>query len=281
MQKFRGTVKPYIKIDGLGLEIRYNEEVDLDDWQISHKHFQFAFRNGWVVSVGKKPSIPGPVESKNVNPNVARAAREKQFEEANKREAAAAAGVLDPTLLHQMLEKQTQLLKNAQHSYESLKNEVKAPVKVEVHNDQTNKLLSDLAAQQQKLIELFQKPTSDGSEKALGAMMAVLKELQAKNDAPAPVVQAPVPNEMVDLLKDIKSALQNGRTQVVYNKENGGAAKQGFQIQDFEEKFVPKVEDLEVKSSKIVTQQTASGGTDDALAALKALKQQQQKKSKE
>jgi hypothetical protein len=47
----------------------------------------------------------------------------------------------------------------------------------------------------------------------------------------------------------------------------------GFQIQDnFEEKFIPKVEDLDVKNSKIVAQEQDSGSVEDALAALRKLK---------
>jgi hypothetical protein len=271
MEKFRGAVKPYVRIDGLGLSIGFNEEVSLEGWQIQHKHFQFALRNGWVLAVDRQSVLYNSVENLNPHPTVVAMNKERQLQDAHKKEMLVqASSAINPSLLQQVLEKQTFFLKNVQQSYDSLKQEVKAPVKLD--NQETNKLLQELVSHQKKLIDLIEKRKDDTSEKALGAVLAALKALQEVPVSPPVQQTAAVPSEIVELLKDIKSALANNKTQTVYNKETGVAEKKGFQIQDFEEKYVPKVEDLDVKSSKIVTQESVSHGTEDALAALKALK---------
>lgn len=268
MKTFKGNVRPFVEINGLK-RVEFGEVISLEDWQVNSKNFQFALRNKWVVSADRTSVVLN-----HVPPQQPQIAPQRPIVEAQKqavREIQKAEGI-SPSILTDVLDKQTLLIQGMQKSYESLQKSIQPAAPAEPAKDSSNNkdvlaLLSQLIEQQKLLVEQSKQPSGVDTH----LMSALLSEI--RNLSPA---KADTSSEVVSLLSEIKEQLANQKTQVVYNNSSGaglpGSGSGGFKIQEVEEKFVAKVEELNVKDSKIVTQQTNTGGTDDALAALRKLK---------
>lgn len=275
MALFRGNVKPYVEIEGLGVSVSYGETINLAEWQIANPHFRFALKNKWVIAADKKALIYNTLEAKP--PRESNLPRHTEIQNPPAREVIREVSGIDPAVLSQILEKQAVFLKSVQQSYDSLKKEVKenAPASTSVSVDMSpvHQAISALQEQQKQIVDHIK---SKNDSHLMSALLEEIRNLSLAQQKPSVAPDSP---QVVELLGQIQKTLENTKPQVIYN--NGAVSnseqKDGFRIQDFEEKYVPKVEDLDIKDSKIVTQQTQSGGVDDALAALKKLKQQMKK----
>ena len=244
MKKFKGTIAPFFEISALALKVNFNEVVSLSDWQEKHPQFQFALNQGWVVGVDKK-SLVFNSGDRTIE---ARKNLDKLSNGVSERQAVSNMQVMGigPKVLEKVLENQTVLIQGFQKSYESFKQSMDQ-LKPEAVSSLTNELLAQVLSQNKVLLEQLSK------------------KLDGDNFS----------SEILSTLREIKTHLVNQKVQVVYNTAGDKASvfkEAEFKIQDFEEKFIPKVEDLNVKNSKIVTQQTSSGSVEDAAAALRKLK---------
>jgi hypothetical protein len=274
MALFKGNVKPYVVIDGLGIRLNFGETVNLAEWQTANPNFKFALKNKWVISADRKALLYNTLESKKMTEknNVQ---RHNEIVSPANREIVKEVSGIDPAVLNQVLEKQAIFLRSVQQSYDSLKQEVKENKEIKKEDVKIDmspfyQALSALQEQQKQIVEQINK--TDNSH----LFTALLHEIRNLSLSQQPQES----QKTVELLSQIQKTLENTKTQVIYNNSGTGRIEnqsEGFRIQDFEEKYVPKVEDLNVKDSKIVTQQTQSGSVDDALAALKKLKNQMKK----
>jgi len=273
MALFKGNVKPYVVIDGLGIRLNFGETVNLADWQTQNPNFKFALKNKWVISADRKALLYNTLEAKKSLDKGN--ATQNEIKNPSSREIVKEVSGIDPAVLNQVLEKQAIFLRSVQQSYDALKQEVKENKEVKKEDLKIDMVpfyqaLTVLQEQQKQIVEEMNK--KDNSH----LFTALLNEIRTLSLSQQPQES----QKTIELLSQIQKTLENTKTQVVYNNSGFGKTEsltEGFRIQDFEEKYVPKVEDLNVKDSKIVTQQTQSGSVDDALAALKKLKEQMKK----
>jgi hypothetical protein len=276
LKKFTGTIKPFFSLDGLGITIKYGEIVSLEEWQINHPSFKFAADNGWVVAVDRKTLVFNPVSSPR------RVAERKPDRKPLKLKTISAeitdlpeTGV-DPTLIHEILARQDVFVKQAQKTFERLTNQKKEPEAAV-----SPELLASLLENQKKMMDMLEKeraakaapaPSSPAPDQttlmqALKLLTNEVKKLQEVKPVEAASVDT---NQLLEGVKQVMSQFSPGSG---YNQSKK-ADPTGFKVRDdFEEKFIPKVEDLEVKHSKIVTQEKDSGSVEEALAALRKLKE--------
>jgi len=263
LKRFTGKVKPFFSLDGLGITIKYGEVVCLEDWQINHPSFKFADNNGWVVSVDRRTLVFNPVPSQQSSQTPKKEVKKSISSPIDLPEKG-----LDPSIIHQILEKQDVFVKQAQKTIDRLsKKEPEAP-------SVSPELINTLIENQKKMMEMLLaketvKPTPPPSDQtpvlqALKLLTNEVKRLQeSKSTEPA--------LDTNQLLEGVKQVISQYSPSQSYNDKKKDSS--GFQIQDnFEEKFVPKVEDFDVKNSKIVAQEQDSGSVEEALAALRKLK---------
>lgn len=274
MKKFTGAVKPFFSLDGLGITIRYGEVVSLEEWQINHSSFKFAAENGWVVAVDRKTLVFNPVSSPKSTPQVAaKSPKFKKFSTESEVSKLPENGV-DPTLIHKILERQDVFVKQAQKTFDRLtqKKDPEPTVNPE--------LLASLLENQKKMMEMLERekaakappppPTVQPDQATLMQALKLLTNEVKKLQESKPVEPSVDTNQLLEGVKQVMSQFSPGTGGYNPNKPDAN----GFKIRDdFEEKFVPKVEDFEVKTSKIVTQEKDSGSVEDALAALRKLKE--------
>lgn len=230
--EYVGNVKPHVEIDKMALKVAFGEIVTLEDWQINHPEFQFALKHGWVLST----------DQKTLTLNTPEASAKTMFS-SSKEAATAQAESLTPKVVQSGI----------------------APELLKDTLDRQNLMM-------QTLVEKVQPSDSGALVAALTEMVQQQKKLLEAMNAPKPAADS---GDMVALLKEIKDSLANQKPTVVYNNQSDAPkqSQDGFKVVEVEaERFVPKVEDLNAKTSTIVTQQHSSGSTDDALAALKNLK---------
>lgn len=146
---------------------------------------------------------------------------------------------------------------------EAVKTTQKEAAKKLVANGVAPGVAHDALQQSLKLVGITTNPAPDNQllKELLNHQRQMLDVLSQQRQEPTP--------EVVNLLKEIKDTLATGKGTGAYNKADAN----GFKVVDVEpEKYVAKVEDLNVKSGKIVTEQHSTGSVEDALAVLKKLK---------
>lgn len=277
MKKFTGAVKPFFSLDGLGLTIRYGEVVSLEEWQINHPSFKFAAQNGWVVAVDRKTLVFNPIPTQTrravkQEPKQSKFPKIKKISTEKEVEKLPETGV-DPVFLHEILARQDVFVKQAQKTFERLTSQKKEP-----EGTVSPELLASLLENQKKMMEMLEKeraakappppPQQDQANlmQALKMLTNEVKKLQESKPS-EPNVDT---NQLLEGVKQVMSQFSPGQG---YNQSKK-VDTSGFKIRDdFEEKFIPKVEDLEVKNSKIVAQEKDSGSVEEALAALRKLKE--------
>lgn len=268
LKRFTGAVKPFFNLDGLNLTIRYGEVVSLAEWQTSHPSFRFALENGWVVSVDRK-TIVFNAETPKKPSNAMRSKRKKSAEIVQELPESG----LDPVILQTILDKQEGFVRQAQKTFERLTAQKKEPEQPTV----TPEMFASMLENQRKMMEMLEKekqqpvpqaPALDQTAvlNALKLLTNEVKRLQESKPSEAPVNT----DQILEGVKQVMS--QFSPSSGSYNGTKKDPS--GFQIRDdFEEKFIPKVEDLEVKNSNIVAQEKDSGSVEEALAALRKLKE--------
>lgn len=266
MKRFTGAVKPFFNLDGLNLTIKYGEIVALAEWQMNHPSFQFALENGWVVAVDRKTMIFNP-KGQAPTPNAVRPNRKSAEIVMELPEKG-----LDPLILQDILERQEGFVKQAQKTFERLTAQKKEPEQPTV----TPEMFMAVLENQKRMMEMLEKekaqpqvaPNQIDQTAVLNALKLLTNEVKRLQDSKS---EAPVNTDQI--LEGVKQVMsQFTPSSGTYNGSKKDAS--GFQVRDdFEEKFIPKVEDLEVKNSKIVAQEKDSGSVEDALAALRKLKE--------
>lgn len=276
-KKFIGNVKPYFKVEGLNLEIAYEQEFSLEEWQVNHPHFVFARKNGWVISTDTRSFILNSEIAKRsgTRVNYKKWSYDAPLPAVSYMTMNAAAGI-DEATLKEILDNQVFLIKNVQNSYNSLKDKVTQPVKVDVNTAHLEKKVAQMQEQQKVILDLLLKKPQDSTSEMLAVLLNEIKNLSAAKKEPAPVVHVAQDNtQILEMLEQMNKTIasKSGSGSKSSNYNNVEEEKQS-KIEDFEERYVPKVEDFSVKNSNIVTQQSSSGNVDDAVAALRALKKQ-------
>ena len=227
--KFKGRVKPYFFLEVLGRDVVFGDVISLGSQHVEHKSVRDALRFGWLVEVRKFVMHSGK-RFESVQPVVL-------AEEPVKR----------PQGLDAIIERQTEMLKGIQRSYEVIQREIGKrheahPVVIEQAHPDVQSSLKEMLASQKLLWEV----------------------VNAKFNQPNH-------SEVIQALNEIKENLKDQRTQAPYNTTKP-TEKDGFNVQHFEEKYVAKIDDFDVKESRIQVETHKVAGTDDALAALKKLK---------
>jgi hypothetical protein len=264
LKKFTGTVKPFFSLDGLDITIKYGEIIALEEWQVNHPSFKFAEINGWVVASDRKTLVFNPV---NARPKI-QVKQEKAVKNISTTDLPEKG--LDPSVIHEILEKQDVFVKQAQKTFERLskKQQPEAPAI-------NPELINTLIENQQKMMEMLlakeaAKPTPPTDQTTILQALKLLTNEVKRLQESKPAEPSLDTNQLLEGVKQVISQYTPSQGYNEFKKKDPS----GFQIQDnFEEKFIPKVEDLNVKNSKIVTQEKDSGSVEDALAALRKLKE--------
>lgn len=266
---FIGRVKPHLKVEGLRLEIAYGQEVALEDWQVNHPHFIYARKNGWVVSKDDR-TIAHPVASKNSQ----RMSFTKWACEVPVHQdftPARSSVVMDEKAVKKVLEDQAQLIKNIQQSHDSLKNKAAAPPP-QSNTAYLEHSVAQIQEQQKMILDLLSRSQQDRTADTLTAIFNEIKQLNLTAVAPPAITVAASDNskieEMFEKLNENLAKSGSVSKSTAYNK---GEEKQS-NIADFEERFVPKIGNFDVKNSNVVAQESSSESVDNTLAILKSLK---------
>lgn len=279
-KKFIGNVKPFFKVEGLNLEIAYEEEFVLEEWQIKHPHFIFARKNGWVISSDARAFLlNSEIAKKNGSKvNYKKWTYDAPIQAVSHMPMNVAAGV-DEKTLKQILDNQVFLISNVQNSYNSLKDKVTQPVKVDVNTAKLESTIAQMQEQQRVILDLLSKKDEDKNSEILAALLNEIKNINNSKNAQPQITATPPADiesaKIIEMLEQMNKLLasKSGSSSRTSSYNNETEEKQS-NIEDFEERYVPKVEDFSVKNSNIVTQKSSSGSVDDAVAALKALKKQ-------
>lgn len=269
---FKGKVKPYFYLDVVHRDVQFGETITLEEQHLTHPSILDAKKYGWLTEVNKNQmsQMTMAKAAEQTKQMYKKFAMTQPLVEAKIPEEPVKPAA-SPQYVELILEKQAEMIKGIQKSYESIQKEVakKHEVNATVHalpNPEVQLALREIMATQKGLLELVNKKLSEPQAQS-ASVLTEIKDLLAQGQT-----RQEDPGQVVQTLKEIQETLKNQKTQIVYNNEKQ-TEKDGFKIQDFEGKYIAQVEDLDVKDSKIVTETHKGAGTDDALAALKKLKQ--------
>lgn len=262
-KSFRGIVKPHVYVQEVGKNLHYGQIVDLEPWQWNTENFKMLLEKKCVMKVSFRDKIWNTLEQKSKKvlsrPKVITRNEPTPFKAKTKPEPQ----VIDSTFVKRMLEHQTRIIANIQRSYDAIRDdiskeyEIKAIVKAEP-NPEMDKILKEMVVSQKLLMDLINTKL-DKTDKSENLLTQIKEELKK-----SPNVKE---DKLLEALKDIKVALENKK--FVYNKDG---MEKDFSIKNFEQTYIPKVESLNAKDSKIFKESHKASGIGDALAALKKLK---------
>lgn len=274
MKRFTGAVKPFFNLDGLNLTIQYGEIVSLAEWQVNHPSFRFALENGWVMASDKKTIVFNPENSRSRLSDATRPAKKRKKSAEIVQELPE--NGLDPAILQTILEKQEGFVRQAQKTFERLTAQKKEPEPQQP--SVTPEMFMAVLENQKRMMEMLEKekPSSQSPQMDQTAVLNALKLLTnevKRLQESKPSESAVNTDQILEGVKQVMSQFTPSSGN--YNGSSGPKKDaNGFQVRDdFEEKFIPKVEDLNVKNSNIVAQEKDSGSVEEALAALRKLKE--------
>lgn len=246
-KSFKGAVKPYFYLDAIRKDIFFEEVIDLEEQHFNHLSVTEALHFGWLTELNKKKKMAAPRGRKKVGPPMKGAT---------------------PQDVEDLLLKQAEMIRGMQKSYDSIQKRVSLEYEVQPHQD-LHSALKEMAESQKLLLDVVNKkhdPQAQANELLLEIKNLLIQQSKPSMD----------PSVFVQVLTEIKENLKNQPTRTVYNSEKQTETG-GFKVQDVEDTYIAKVGDLDVKNGKIMTETHSTSGTDDALTALKKLKDQNKK----